>query len=160
MTDHTIFLALGSNVGEQEAQMDAATQLLSPKVVDIQRASFYRSKPMGVIDQPDFVNTALKGRTSLSPTELLEFVKGIEQQIGRVYRYRWGPREIDIDIIFYDDLVIKSANLEIPHARAHERDFVLRPIADLDPTFIHPVFDKKVGELLSSLLSENKAILE
>lgn len=160
MTDHTIFLALGSNVGDQEGQMNDAIKLLTSQVTHISRAPFYRSKPMGVTNQPDFVNMALKGSTILSPGELLTFVKAIEQQIGRVYRYRWGPREIDIDIIFYDNLIFKSETLEIPHPRAVERDFVLRPISDLDPTFVHPVFHKQVDELLTSLLPEDKVILE
>lgn len=140
---HTIFLALGSNVGDQEGNIAQAVSLLKEKVEGISLAPLYRSKAVGVTNQPDFVNTALSGKTNLTPQELLTFVKQIEQKVGRVYRYRWGPREIDIDIIFYDALVVKSDNLEIPHPRAHERDFVLRPIADLSPSLIHPVFSSR-----------------
>lgn len=160
MTDPTIFLALGANVGDQEGQILKAIELMTPHITQITKAPFYHSKPMGVTDQPDFVNTAITGTTALAPEALLSFVKELEKKIGRIYRYRWGPREIDIDIIFYDDLIFKSSDLEIPHAHAHERDFVLRPIVDLDPTFVHPVLHKRVDELLSDLLPEFKVIMD
>jgi len=147
---HTIFLALGSNIGDQESQINQAVELLKVKIADIVVAPLYRSKAVGVTNQPDFVNTALIGKTELTPLELLEFVKTVEQQVGRVYRYHWGPREIDIDIIFFDDVILKTDVLEIPHPRMQERDFVLRPLLDLSPTLVHPVFKKRLSELLEN----------
>ncbi len=148
---NTIFLALGSNVGDSVTYIHKAIELLSKKISNIQTAPIYTSKAVGFTDQPDFFNTAIKGKTDLEPLELLTFVKDIEQEIGRIYRFRWGPREIDVDIIFYNDLIFKNDTLEIPHPRAHERDFVLVPIADIDPTTVHPVLKKTVAKLLQEL---------
>jgi len=106
---------------------------------------------VGYENQEDFINTVLKGYTVLSPLELLDFTKSIEKEIGRVYRFHWGPREIDIDILFFDDLVVDIENLKIPHPRLHERDFVLLPLKDLDENFIHPIFNKTVKELIKDL---------
>src|SRR5258706_7388759 len=136
---HKIFLALGSNVGDKAKNIETAIALLAEKIKDIHVASLYTTKPVGYVDQDNFVNTALSGDTDLTPEELLKFVKDIEQQVGRIYRFRWGPREIDIDILFYDDVVIKQERLEIPHPRLHERDFVLVPLSDIAPDLIHPV---------------------
>lgn len=155
----TVYLALGSNVGDSRAQIEEAIKLLSRSVSDIARAPIYRSKAVGYTDQPDFLNTALRGRTDLEPQELLAFVKSIEQEIGRVRRFRFGPREIDIDLIFYGDLVSTTDDLTIPHLAFRERDFVLRPLADLDPNLKDPVSGRTVGELLAALDSQDRSIL-
>ncbi len=147
----TVFLALGSNVGDSKAYIEKAVELLGASVPDIVRAPLYTSKAVGYTDQPDFINTAIRGETALTPQELLRFVKGIEQEIGRIYRFRWGPREIDIDIIYYGDTVSDEPGLTIPHPRCRERDFVLRPICDIDPAYIDPVAQQSVRALLQSL---------
>ena len=147
----TIFLALGSNVGDSQQLIEKAVDLLCVAIQNITRAPMYTSKAFGVTDQPDFFNTALRGETDLTPLELLEFVKDVEAKVGRVKRYRWGPREIDIDIIFYDDLVLTDPTLTIPHAGLRERDFVLRPLNDIDPTCIDPVSTLSIQELLAKL---------
>lgn len=157
---HTIFLALGSNVGDSVDNIHYAISLLEEKISSITLAPIYTSKAVGYTDQPDFFNTAIKAETNLEPLELLKFVKQIEQEIGRVHRFRWGPREIDIDIIFYDDITFKDDLLEIPHPRAHERDFVLLPIADIDKNFIHPTKQKTIETLLSELSIEQTAVLK
>jgi len=153
-----IYLALGANVGDTTKNLDQAIQLLKTKVSDIEEAPRYRSRAVGFTDQPDFVNTAVKGQTSLEPLELLQFVKSIEAEVGRISRFRWGPREIDIDIIFYDDLILNTEVLQIPHARFAERDFVLKPVFDLAPDLVDPVSGKTVSVLYNNLPDTDKAI--
>lgn len=155
----TVFLALGSNVGDSRRHIEKAVELLGGSVHNITRAPLYTSKAFGVTNQPDFVNTALRGETDLAPLALLAFVKNVEAKVGRVKRYRWGPREIDIDIIFYDDLVLTDPMLTIPHAGLRERDFVLRPLNDIDPTYIDPLSKRSVRELLAKLSQDEAYIL-
>jgi 2-amino-4-hydroxy-6-hydroxymethyldihydropteridine diphosphokinase len=147
----TVYLALGSNVGDSEANIGKAVELLAENISDIRLAPLYKTKPVGYTDQPDFVNTALSGQTGLSADELLKFVKSVEKEVGRIQRFRWGPREIDIDIIFYGKTVLETQQFTLPHPRFRERDFVLRPLCDLDPDFTDPVSGKTVAELLSAL---------
>lgn len=156
----TVFLALGSNVGDSGANIRRAVGLLATKIANIQEAPVYTSKAVGYTDQPDFLNTALRGETELSPFELLGFVKDIEQEVGRIHRFRWGPREIDIDIIFYDGQVLATPDLTIPHQRFAERDFVLRPICDIDDVWVDPVSHKSCRELLDTLPKSELAILD
>src|SRR5207253_47825 len=101
-----VYLALGSNVGDSQAYITKAVKLLGSDIKNIRQAPIYRSKAVGYTDQPDFLNTAIQGRTALSPQELFKFIKEIEQRIGRIERFRWGPREIDIDIILYDNQIL------------------------------------------------------
>jgi 2-amino-4-hydroxy-6-hydroxymethyldihydropteridine diphosphokinase len=128
---HLIYLALGSNMGDKEKNINKALELLKAKVDVIKLAKMYETKPWGYADQENFLNTALRGKTNLTPQELLIFLKQIERQLGRVKRIKNGPREIDVDILYYDDLVINTADLVIPHPRIQEREFVLKPLADL-----------------------------
>ncbi len=151
MTSHKIFLGLGANVGDKKANLLKAIELLKEKVSDIVVAPVYETKPWGYKEQDNFLNTAVRGSTSLSPIHLLRFVKDIEKKVGRIKRFKWGPREIDIDILFYDNLICKDHNLEIPHPRLHKRDFVLKPLMDLDKDLIHPVFKKTVIEVYKVL---------
>ena len=146
-TMHKIFLALGSNVGNKKEQINSAVELLKEHVRNLKTANFYETKPMYYKDQEKFINTALMGETDLSPEKLLEFVKSIEKKLGRQERFRNGPREIDIDILFYDDLILKKDHLEIPHPLIQEREFVLNPLMDLDPNFVHPILKKTIKEL-------------
>jgi 2-amino-4-hydroxy-6-hydroxymethyldihydropteridine diphosphokinase len=155
----TVYLALGSNVGDSRLQIEEAVRLLGRSVSDIVRASLYRSKAVGYTEQADFINTAVRGRTALKPRELLAFIKGIEGEIGRVQRFRFGPREIDIDLIFYGDLISTTDDLTIPHPAFRERDFVLQPLADLDPELKDPVSGHTVSELLKALKPEDRSVL-
>ena len=158
----TVFLALGSNVGDSQQYISKAIELLGEKVSNIKTAPLYRSPAMpvpGHDDMPDFLNTAIRGETNLEPLELLKFVKNIEKEIGRIYRFRWGPREIDIDIIFYDDLILDTPELTIPHSGANERDFVLKPISDIDATFIDPKTKHMVNDLFEKLPVSELTIL-
>lgn len=154
----TVYLALGSNVGIGDEQFDNTIKQLSKHLIDIKQAPRYSSKAAGFTDQPDFLNTAIKAETDLSPNKLLTFTQSVEQAVGRIRRFHWGPREIDIDIIFYDDQIVKQPNLTIPHPRFSERDFVLKPISDLSPEFVDPISNKTIRELYQNLPKQNRSI--
>ena len=145
---HNIFLALGTNLGERMQNLAEAIQRLGSGI-QVERVSpIYETKPWGVSDQPDFLNMALRGRTILPPLPLLRFVKQVERDMGRRTVVRFGPRLIDIDILLYDELTLRSPNLVIPHPRMAERAFVLAPLADLAPDLTHPALEGTIGDLL------------
>nr|WP_297890138.1 2-amino-4-hydroxy-6-hydroxymethyldihydropteridine diphosphokinase [Sulfurihydrogenibium sp.] len=146
-----VFLGLGSNLGNREENLKKAIELLSEKINIIKLSKIYETKPVGVENQPDFLNMALIGETDIDHISMFSFIKEVEKKVGRVERYRWGPREIDIDILFYNDLIFHSENLQIPHPRLHERDFVLKPLMDLNPDFVHPVLKKSIKEIYKDL---------
>jgi 2-amino-4-hydroxy-6-hydroxymethyldihydropteridine diphosphokinase len=155
----TIYLALGSNLGESKQHIEKAIELMQESVYDIKQAPMYISKAVGYTKQPDFYNTAISGSTNLSPLELLGFVKSIEKEVGRIKRFRWGPREIDIDIIFYDHIILQSETLNIPHPSFIERDFVLQPLNDLCPQLIDPKSKKPIKSILKQLPAKYKSQL-
>jgi 2-amino-4-hydroxy-6-hydroxymethyldihydropteridine diphosphokinase len=128
---------------------------MPPQVQVIATSQLYETAPAYVLDQPNFLNMALKGQTELSPKELLRYLKQLEKQVGREKTVRFGPREIDLDIIFYNDLVLDDPDLRIPHPRLTERAFVLRPLADIGAEVVHPVLKQVVAELLNELPVED-----
>lgn len=155
----TVYLALGSNVGNTLGHVTAAQAKLQ-KVLDCAvSAPLYTTKAVGHTDQADFLNTVVCGQTALSPEKLLKFVKKVELELGRIKRFRWGPREIDIDIIFYDDIVAKMPDLTLPHPRYAERDFVLRPLCDLCGDLMDPRTQKPVKLLLEKIPATDRSIL-
>ncbi|WP_456401578.1 2-amino-4-hydroxy-6-hydroxymethyldihydropteridine diphosphokinase [Persephonella sp.] len=142
-----VFLGLGSNIGNKIRNIEKSIELLNG-VIEIRKIGrIYRSRAVGFENQPDFFNTAVMGFTELDIFNLFYEIKKIEKLIGRKERFRWGPREIDIDILFYGDGIYKTDDLTVPHPRLQERDFVLKPLLDLDPDFVHPVLKKKISEL-------------
>ena len=135
---HVIYLLLGSNLGDRLANLRAAITSLSAKIQPIAQSSVYETEPWGYSEQPAFLNLVLKGDTELSPLDLLSFLKETEVTMGRVETFRFGPRLIDLDILFYDDLILESPKLTIPHPRITERAFVLVPLTDIAPGMVHP----------------------
>ncbi len=147
----TAYLGLGSNLGYRESQLRAGLEQLDAldgtKVIATSR--LYCTKPWGKLDQPDFMNMAASIETSLEPGELLRECKRIEREAGRTVGERWGPRVLDIDILLYDNLVLDSPDLIIPHPRMWERQFVLRPLSELLPDLRGPD-GRSVREVLAS----------
>lgn len=149
--DHDIFLALGTNLGDRLANLRAALRSLPPDVQPVSVSRVFETPPWGFADQSAFLNMAVKATTCLSPESLLSTLKQIEVQLGREPGFRWGPRLIDLDILFYDNLILDTPLLIIPHPRLHERAFVLVPLADVAPDLVHPVLCKTVRELLADV---------
>jgi 2-amino-4-hydroxy-6-hydroxymethyldihydropteridine diphosphokinase len=147
----TIFLAIGANLGDRAANLQQALAALAPHVTVLACSPIYETDPWGYTEQPAFLNQVVQAQTSLSPRELLHHIKDIETRLGRAPSIRYGPRLIDIDILFYGDTVLDSPPLTIPHPRLHERAFVLIPLADLAPQWVHPVFGQRIATLLENL---------
>lgn len=129
---------MGSNVGDREAHLREAIDRLAGTVRVRDVSPIYETDPVGVTDQPSFLNLAVSAETDLSPRDLLAAVKAIEREIGRRRTYRWGPRVLDIDILLYGDEVVTETDLTIPHKEMQKRAFVLVPLADIAPEAIHP----------------------
>ena len=150
MDNHTVYLALGSNLGDRVQNLKAAVTALSPQMVVKAKSNVYETLPWGYEDQPRFLNMALKAETYLKPEPLLKHLKRLEIALGRKASFQNGPRLIDIDILLYDDLVLDTPALTIPHPHMHERGFVLLPLTDIAPDLIHPLTKKSVQEMLAA----------
>jgi 2-amino-4-hydroxy-6-hydroxymethyldihydropteridine diphosphokinase len=146
--EHTVYLALGSNLGVRSANLKNAINNLTPQMNVKAKSHVYETAPWGFTDQPAFLNQVVQAETYLEPEALLQHLKRLESVMGRVPSFQNGPRLIDIDILFFDDLVLNSPIVQIPHPRLHERAFVLMPLNDLCPDLVHPVLQKSVSELL------------
>jgi 2-amino-4-hydroxy-6-hydroxymethyldihydropteridine diphosphokinase len=148
---HRVYLALGSNLGDRRHNLEAALQALPPEVTVTAVSQLYETAPAYVLDQPAFLNLVVEAETALSPTELLAHLQRIEKGLGRERTLRYGPRLIDLDILFYEAQVLDLPGLTIPHPRLHERSFVLRPLADIARDFIHPILKRPIRALLAAL---------
>lgn len=153
-----VFLALGSNLGDRAANLEAAIAALAPDIAVRDRSPVYETDPKYVTDQPRFLNMVVHGETGLDAMALLHRLKEIEAALGRTPTIRFGPRVIDLDIVFYGDEVFETADLVIPHAALAERAFVLRPLADLAPAKCHPANGRTVREMLQALPPEDGLI--
>ena len=146
-----VFIALGSNLGDRSANLQAALRQIQPEVVPVECSPVYETPPWGYETQPSFLNQVIRAETELGPQALLAHLKKVETDLGRTETFRYGPRLIDLDILFYDDLVLELPPLVIPHPRLHERAFVLVPLMDVAPDLIHPIFQRRVSDLLTEV---------
>ena len=148
---HTIFLSMGSNLGDRLSNLQDAIRSLPPPIQPLSQSQIYETEPWGYTEQPAFLNLVIKASTELAPKKVLTLIKDIEAALGRKATFRFGPRLIDLDILLYDELVLNSPGLIIPHPRLTERGFVLVPLAELAPDLIHPVTKKTIQQLLSTI---------
>ena len=149
---HTAYIAFGSNMGNRKKTILAAMEKMREKGMNFLKIStFYETKPYGVTEQDDFMNCVAQIETELNPMSLLDTLLNIERSLGRTREKRWGPRTIDLDIIFYDKKIVNFADLIIPHPDMQNRLFVLEPLSEIAPDYVHPSLHKSVNEMLKAL---------
>jgi 2-amino-4-hydroxy-6-hydroxymethyldihydropteridine diphosphokinase len=153
-----VYLGLGSNIGDKEAHIKAALRLLSEKYPIIKKSPLYHTEPVGYPNQDWFLNCVVEIKTDVDPKHLLSSLQSMEQSLGRIKTVKNGPRIIDIDILFYGDLILMTKNLVIPHPMVQERLFVLQPMMDLNPDFVHPVLKKSIQDLFKNHPKDKKII--
>ncbi len=147
------FVGIGSNLGDREFLIRKAVQALRelPHTAVMQVSSLYDTDPVGEVDQPRFLNAVARLETDLDPRALLWHLLLIEKRMGRVRTQRWGPRSIDLDLLFHGDRLVGEPDLTVPHPEAHRRAFVLLPLQELEPDFVHPVTGEHVRKLIRKL---------
>lgn len=146
--DHIVYIALGSNLGNRLSNLKNAISNFTPQMDVKKKSPVYETPPWGYADQPAFLNQVVMAETYLEPEDLLGHLKRLETVLGREPSFQNGPRLIDLDILFYDDIIVDSPPLVIPHPRLHQRAFVLVPLHDIAPDLVHPLFAKSVSEML------------
>ncbi len=144
---------MGANLGDRIQTLSRATDLLSERVGPVVRASgLYETAAWGVVDQPAFLNQVVLLETTLEPEAVLNQTQAIENELGRVRQVHWGARSIDIDMLYYDQQIIQTNRLTVPHPYLHQRRFTLVPLADVAPDFMHPLLEKTTIQLLNDCL--------
>lgn len=147
------YLSIGSNMGDKKGYLKDAIEKLQhhPKIRKVRVSDFLETKPYGGVEQEDFINAAIEMETLYTPRELLHLLQQIETEAGRVRTIHWGPRTLDLDILFYEDVISDKKELMIPHPDMQNREFVLKPLAELCPYYMHPLFHKSVKQMLEEL---------
>ncbi|HEY8956582.1 2-amino-4-hydroxy-6-hydroxymethyldihydropteridine diphosphokinase [Chitinophaga sp.] len=148
---NTAILLIGGNLGNRTGNLQKAVQLIAATAGEvIQTSALYQTAPWGAVDQPDYLNQGVEIRTSLDALTLLHTLLEIERKIGRIRQEKWGARVIDIDLIFFNDSIHSLPELKVPHPRMHLRQFVLVPLLEIIPDYMHPVLHKTVRELAAT----------
>lgn len=155
------YVGLGSNLNDRTKNLNEATSIIEEAsgIEILKRSRVYQTEPVGPKDQPDFLNAALEIETALSSLELLDFLQGVERKMGRERKKKWGARNIDLDLLLYDDEIKNSAKLTLPHPRMHLRKFVLMPLVEIARDKLHPTFKKTMTKLLEDLKEDSKVEL-
>lgn len=153
---HRAYLGMGSNLGDKKGYLDQAVEKIKedPECVVEKVSQYLVTEPYGGVEQDDFLNACMVVRTLLSPEELLDKLHEIEQEAHRERIIHWGPRTLDLDILMYDDLVMESDDLIIPHIEMDKREFVLKPLCEIAPNLRHPILKKTVSQLLAAIINE------
>ncbi|MGH7885839.1 MAG: 2-amino-4-hydroxy-6-hydroxymethyldihydropteridine diphosphokinase [Thermodesulfobacteriota bacterium] len=152
------FIGIGSNLGMRIENCNNALEYISAFSEVASMSSLYKSEAAGYAEQPNFINAVIKIKTSLSPNNLLNSLKLIEKKMGREKTFRWGPRIIDLDILFYENLIIESSTLTIPHEELQKRRFVLEPLLEIEPDLIHPKYNMSIKDILKNLKDDKKIV--
>jgi 2-amino-4-hydroxy-6-hydroxymethyldihydropteridine diphosphokinase len=149
MLNNIVYISLGSNLGDRFQFLHSALKLIhsSEKCLILSISSVYETNPLGPQDQRKYLNAVVKILTNLSKNELFDFLKSIESTLGRKVREKWHSREIDLDILFFNEEIYESKDLVIPHPELHKRDFVLVPLMEIEPEYFHPVLKKKICDI-------------
>lgn len=154
---HEVYISLGSNIGDKKSNLQKAIALISIKCEVVAQSSLYETAPWGNINQDNFVNQVIYLKTLYSPKNLMTFLLAVESEMGRIREDKWGPRTIDLDILFYDDVIIDEEKLKVPHPQISARKFILTPMAELSQSLIHPVLNKTINSLLAEC-SDNSEV--
>jgi 2-amino-4-hydroxy-6-hydroxymethyldihydropteridine diphosphokinase len=161
MTVHWAFISVGSNLGDRLSNCcrGIAALCADASVRLVARSPFYETEPLDYTDQEWFLNAAVKIETDLAPLQLLARLQAVQKSLGRRESgIRFGPRVLDLDIIFYDDLILETSKLTIPHPRMHKRRFVLQPICDIDGSVVHPILGQDVNSILNQMTDKGQTI--
>ena len=160
MVKQDIYIGLGSNLGDRLANIRKAIKLMKREGIEIiDESSIYETEPVGYKEQSWFLNSVVKGRTELSPGRLWKRLEKIEKSMGRESEIKWGPRIIDLDILFYENKILNGKQLQIPHSELHKRKFVLVPLEQIALELVHPVLKKTISELLRDLKDNSQVEL-